>query len=232
MFLQPVMSDRDGTSARGNRPERSTAATRLRRRGQFVPSPPGRFAGHRGRAGALDLLKGLPTVVFRAGHVLSPGSPVSGCLRRFGFAYPLVPLRLRSCCVEGDELFAAIEAERRKSGLVQGRATGRATAVSAVRDRTPDGNCGYAHTADTAVAPRRMCTLLGPNRPWKELLAHHRSDGLGQRFLTCLSTLLSFLLVGQLVALILGFLARIWPSFRAPFRHPASWLDPRVACSV
>ncbi len=38
-------------------------------------------------------------------------------------------------------------------GMVPGRVTGRATAVSAVRDRTPDGNCGYAHTADTAVAP-------------------------------------------------------------------------------
>ncbi len=39
------------------------------------------------------------------------------------------------------------------TGMVQGRVTGCATAVSAVRDRTPCGDQGYAHTADTAVAP-------------------------------------------------------------------------------
>jgi hypothetical protein len=53
------------------------------------------------------------TAVFRAGHVLSPRSRATARLRRLGFAYPLVPRRLRGCCVDGDELFAAIEHERR-----------------------------------------------------------------------------------------------------------------------
>jgi hypothetical protein len=56
------------------------------------------------------------TVVFRPGHVLSRNARASAHLRRFGFAYPLVPRRLRSCCVEGDELFAAIERERQAPG--------------------------------------------------------------------------------------------------------------------
>jgi hypothetical protein len=60
---------------------------------------------------------GLParTVVFRPGHVLSRGSRTSTWLRRLAFCRPLVPGRLRSCFVDGDELFAAIESERRAS---------------------------------------------------------------------------------------------------------------------
>ena len=61
------------------------------------------------------------TAVFRPGHVLSPSSPVRAYLRRFGPFYPLVPRRLRSCCVEGDELFAAIESERLAPGPRRGR---------------------------------------------------------------------------------------------------------------
>jgi hypothetical protein len=63
---------------------------------------------------ALGRAKNLParTVVFRPGYVLSPGSRTSVFLRRFGPCYPLVPKRLRGCCVDGDELFAAIESER------------------------------------------------------------------------------------------------------------------------
>jgi hypothetical protein len=62
----------------------------------------------------LDRARGLParTVIFRPGHVLSRSSLARAHLRRFGPFYPLVPRRLRSCCVEGDELFAAIENER------------------------------------------------------------------------------------------------------------------------
>lgn len=51
-------------------------------------------------------------VVFRPGFVLTPGSRATRLLSRFAPFYPLVPSRLRGCCVEGDELFAAIERER------------------------------------------------------------------------------------------------------------------------
>jgi hypothetical protein len=52
------------------------------------------------------------TVIVRAGHVLSQHSRVSAALRRVGACFPLVPRRLRSCCVDGDELFALIEEVR------------------------------------------------------------------------------------------------------------------------
>jgi hypothetical protein len=55
-------------------------------------------------------------VVFRAGHILSNSSRAGVNLRRFGSCYPLVPARLKSCCVDGDELFAAVESERHNRG--------------------------------------------------------------------------------------------------------------------
>jgi hypothetical protein len=63
---------------------------------------------------ARDRLAGLPVVLFRAGHVLSLGSRAAAWLRRLGWCYPLVPRRLRGCCVEKEELLAAIAAERQE----------------------------------------------------------------------------------------------------------------------
>jgi hypothetical protein len=60
--------------------------------------------------------KGMRTVVFRPGFVLSRNSPATTRLARLAFTYPLIPRRLRSCCIDGDELFAAIELERRLAG--------------------------------------------------------------------------------------------------------------------
>jgi hypothetical protein len=83
------------------------------------------FRAHLGDLGAAEAeahvlarTKGLRarTVVFRPGHVLSPTSRAATRLRRLGFLYPLVPRRLRSCCVDGDELFAAIEIQRQAAG--------------------------------------------------------------------------------------------------------------------
>jgi hypothetical protein len=101
-------------------------------------------------------------------------------LRRLGFLYPLVPRRLRSCCIEGEELFAAIDRERRKPGPSRPRAL----------------------------------TLLGPNLPWRDWLAKHRSQGIGHVCLTAISVLLSLLLLGQLAGLVLALLARLRPSLR------------------
>src|SRR5262249_29373363 len=123
---------------------------------------------------------GIQTVVFRTGHVLSQNSRTSARLRRFGSCYPLVPLHLRSGCVNGDELFAAMESERQ---------TGNAR-----RSRT--------------------YTLLGPNQPWRDLLAQQRSKGFWQSCLTVVSALLAFLLVGRLAGLMLHLLARRNPALR------------------
>lgn len=56
---------------------------------------------------------GVRTVVFRSGHILSRHSTASAWLRLLGSFYPLVPGRVRSCFVESDDLFAAMERERR-----------------------------------------------------------------------------------------------------------------------
>jgi hypothetical protein len=53
-------------------------------------------------------------VVFRPGHVLSPSSRVTGRLKACRFLAPLVPDRFTTCCVDGEELFAAVEQELAK----------------------------------------------------------------------------------------------------------------------
>ncbi len=60
-----------------------------------------------------ECLKGFTgrIVVLRAGHVLSRHSPVSAFLRTSWYCYPLVPGRLKGCCVEAEELFTAIDRE-------------------------------------------------------------------------------------------------------------------------
>jgi hypothetical protein len=133
----------------------------------------------------LTRLKGLGarTVVFRPGHLLCRNSPLSAHLRWLGFCYPLVPERLRSCCIDGDEVFAAIECEREKGD-------------------------------DHLFGGHRLYTLLGPNRPWRDLLARHGARGLWRACLTAFSALLALLCVGHLAGLILDLLARRWPALR------------------
>ena len=79
------------------------------------------FGSHLGDAAAIDLenrvlprLRPLTRALtcFRTGHILSASSAASTTLRRLAPLYPLASGRLRGCCIEGQELFAAIEAER------------------------------------------------------------------------------------------------------------------------
>ena len=105
-------------------------------------------------------------VVFRPGHVLSRHSAISRLLRRLAFCYPLVPERLCSCFVEGTELFAAIEAKR----------------LAETRGDVPDLACLTAEKpasskpAGRAVGGRnRAYTLLGANRPWRDILVAHQA---------------------------------------------------------
>ena len=55
-------------------------------------------------------------VVFRPAHILSSHSRLSEGLRKYRFLAPLVPARFSTCCVEDEELFAAIEQELRTCG--------------------------------------------------------------------------------------------------------------------
>jgi hypothetical protein len=180
LFLSPRLTDRD------RRVLDDLLGLAGDRRAEFV-CVVSTFRAHLGdrdaaaaEAYVLGRAKGLQarTVVFRPGHVLSHNSRAGVYLRRLGFCYPLVPGRLRSCCVDGDELFAAIEGERREP-----------------RTRRP-----------------RLYTLLGPNRPWRALLAQHRAKGLLPACLTVVSALLALLLVGHLAGLALALLARRRPA--------------------
>ncbi len=130
---------------------------------------------------AFDRARGLRsrTVIVRAGHILAPHSRLTARLRRFAGCFPLVPQRLRTCFLKGDELFAMIEAVRQKP-------------------RT-----------------RRLYTLLGPNRPWRELLAEHHSRGFFSGCLTVVCAILSLLLLGQVAAFLFGLLARRRPALSA-----------------
>jgi hypothetical protein len=114
------------------------------------------------------------TTVLRPSPVRSPNSRAGAWLRALWFCYPLLPGRLKSCCIEGDELFAAIEQEL---------------------DR-PRPRRGAAYT------------LLGPNRPWRELLRESGPRGLVRRGLAVVAALLSLLLVGHVAAVLFNTLAR------------------------
>ncbi|HYV35716.1 MAG TPA: hypothetical protein VE988_08435 [Gemmataceae bacterium] len=123
-----------------------------------------------------DLAGGV--VVFRAGHIIGEHSKIGVWLRRFGFAYPLVPRRLRSCCVGVQELADAIKHEQH------------------------------------AGRGRRVCTILGPNRPWRDRLREHRTPGALSALLTGICFILAILLVGQFVAFLFNLLLRCRPSLR------------------
>ena len=144
-------------------------------------------------ADALDLLERLPArmVVFRPGHILSGSSRWSRDLRRFGFAHPLVPWRMRSCFVDGAELFGAIDQER-------------AFAPAAQQPRQ----------AGTRPLRSRVITLLGRNDTWKEQLWRHKATGPFSVCLTALCYVAALLLVGQIAALVLALLMRLRPPLR------------------
>ena len=130
-------------------------------------------------------------VVFRPGHILSPHSRASAWIGLLGACYPLVPRRVRGCCVEGDELFAAIEQERR-AALDEMDAGPRAS-----RSRRP-----------------RNYALLGPNRPWRDWLAQHRTVGPMPMCVTIACTVLALLGAGQLGAVFFGAIARRRPTLQ------------------
>jgi hypothetical protein len=65
-----------------------------------------------------------------------------------------------------------------------------------------------------APRTRRLFTLLGPNRPWRDLLAEHRTPGLLGSLLSVICTVLSLLQIGNLAALVLDLWARRQPALR------------------
>ena len=116
-------------------------------------------------------------VVFRPGHLLGPHSALSRALRRLASLSPLFPRRLATCVLESSELFAAIESERLEGGR-----------------RPAEADVGRVLGRD-----RRAFTLLGADA-WPELLRRHRGDSPVEALASAASTVLSWLLVGQLIA--------------------------------
>jgi hypothetical protein len=142
---------------------------------------------------ACQRLRGLPArvAVLRPGHVLSRRSPLAVFLRDSWPWLAVVPSRLRGCCVEGEELFAAIERELVGSGppttrtytLLGENRPWRAR----LRERLP-GRAGRVLTwAMLPLAPLRLVTgplvgLLARRsrllRPWhvETLHPHSRAE--------------------------------------------------------
>jgi hypothetical protein len=147
-------------------------------------------------------------VVFRPGHVLGPHSATSRLLRRFAAWNPLPPARLRSCFLEAEELYRVIEAERLDWA-------NRAVAGEAGRPKAAGRPLGRED---------RAYTLLGSNRPWREVMAEHRSASLRQSLTTALAWCLSWLGLGHLLALALNLASRRIPRLRQWDMHT---LTPR-----
>jgi hypothetical protein len=132
---------------------------------------------------ACEQLKGVgrPMVVIRPSHVVRPHSRAATALSRLAGWFPLVPQWLTGCCLDSQDLFAAIE---------------------------------FVLDAP-AIQPGRTYTLLGPNRPWRDVLRGQPGGGVARRTATAVATILSWLLVGQLLAVVLAILSRIRPRLRA-----------------
>jgi hypothetical protein len=143
--------------------------------------------------------------VFRPGHVLSRHSATSRLLRRFAPYYPLMPGCLRSCFIEGAELFAAIEAER------------LAETPRALRDdawRGAEETAGPKPAGRPAGGKNRAYTLLGSNRRWRDMLVGHRAASARRSPATAVSMLLSSLWLGHLFSLVVNLSAKWFPWMR------------------
>jgi hypothetical protein len=68
---------------------------------------------------AVKCLRGLPgrVVVFRPAPINSPCSVLSARIGMLRFLSQVVPERFKGCCVEGDELFAAVEGELKSTNF-------------------------------------------------------------------------------------------------------------------
>jgi hypothetical protein len=91
--------------------------------------------------------------------------------------------------------------------------------------------------------PRRLhtYTLLGANRPWRDVLAEHRGRGVVGACVTGVCMLLSLLLIGHVAAFVVSLLARRLPSWRwckvgtlrpGSFRELLALYNPYNACHV
>ena len=120
-------------------------------------------------------------VVFRPSHIISTSSPMRVRLRQLRIFARAVPARFKSCFLDGDELFAAIECEL--------------------------GNSDHRK--------RRTFTLLGPNRPWKEILIRESGKQPMPALARLIALLLQLLLLGQLAGLLFDILMRWFRGLRA-----------------
>jgi hypothetical protein len=99
--------------------------------------------------------------VLRPGHLLSRHSRAQAFLRQRGWIYPLLPSWLRSCCIDGEELFAAIESERAARGSKRTRACTLLGPCVAWRERLRQyrSRSGLSHLLTILCS---LVSVLGP----------------------------------------------------------------------
>ncbi|MEZ6131882.1 MAG: FAD-binding protein [Planctomycetaceae bacterium] len=124
----------------------------------------------------------IPTqcIRLRIGLVLSPHSRVAKWCRRLAWLSPLLSEIPSASFVTLDELTQCL----------------RSFAT------------GHSDATDSAVAPRSAITLLGANRPWRDVLREFRSNGLVTTVVTWIAGLLSCLGAGLLLRQFLRFSVR------------------------
>jgi hypothetical protein len=118
--------------------------------------------------------------VIRPSFILSHRSEARAWLRCLSFSYPLLPARLKGCCLSGEELFAAIDAELAR----------------------PSARNGATYT------------LLGPNRPWRQLLQEHGANDLMNRCGRGVARLLAWMQIGRIASWLFDMCSRWRPLLR------------------
>lgn len=163
-------------------------------------------------------MPGCRLVVFRPGLVLGPDTRMGRILKRLAAWYPLVPGWVRSCVVEEAALFEAVDHERADAEALGDRATCRTDAL-------PGRILGRE---------RREFALLGPNTHWREILREQGGGAAARQLMTPIARLLSWLQVGQLLALVLVLSSRFFPKLRAwhvPTLRPRSTRELISLCN-
>jgi hypothetical protein len=146
----------DGRLTRQDRDLFDTVRTAVRKHGADRICVVSTFRVHLGDRAAvrceavlLAQLRDLPVRVsiVRPAHVLSRHSRLGRFLRHSWYWFPLLPGQLRGCCVDGDELFAAIDRELAGSGPRRGTTYTLLGVNQPWRDRLLGAsNCTWART--------------------------------------------------------------------------------------
>jgi hypothetical protein len=150
-------------------------------------------AAARAEAFLREKLKPLPArvVLLRPSHVLSRHSRLGVLLRDAWFWFALLPAHLQGCCIDGEELFTAIDQEL-------GRRPEKGTGLLEFRSPVPF----------SGQRRQSVYTLLGSNLSWQDRLLENYQGGLACVCVALAQLLPPLALVRQVVGMAFDVVAR------------------------